>query len=158
MMSHLSLVAWGPTPTALRSFRRGSRVERAPRFARRGITMLALAASVAAVNAHTQKSTDVTGKWSMTLEMEVGTATPALELVQKVDKITGTYTGRYGAFAVTGTLKDSTIEFSFTMNADSDPMTMAFRGTVAADGKSMKGTAAMGEMGEAKWSAERSKK
>ena len=36
----------------------------------------------------------VAGKWIVTLEMSMGTATPALDLKQDGTKITGTYTGR----------------------------------------------------------------
>ncbi len=97
---------------------------------------------------------NVTGKWTMTLEMSMGTANPALELAQDGEKISGTYTGRYGAFPVQGTLKGLTIQFSFTMGADS-PQVMSFAGDVAADGQSMKGTASLGEMGDATWTAKR---
>jgi len=100
---------------------------------------------------------DVTGKWAMSLEMSVGTATPTLELALDAGKITGKYAGRYGEYPVTGTLKDKTIEFSFTMNADGDAMTITFRGDVAADGQSIKGTASMAEMGDARWTATRVK-
>ncbi len=102
----------------------------------------------------TTAAPNVTGKWTMTLEMSMGTANPALELAQDGEKISGTYTGRYGAFPVQGTLKGLTIQFSFTMGADS-PQVMSFAGDVAADGQSMKGTASLGEMGDATWTAKR---
>lgn len=95
----------------------------------------------------------VTGPWTMTLEMQMGTATPALDLVQQGEKITGTYEGRYGQSRLTGTLKKNVIEFSFTMNAEGTEVVMSFRGQVAADFKSMKGDADLGGMGEANWSA-----
>ena len=100
---------------------------------------------------------DVTGKWAMTLEMSVGTATPTLQLVLDGGKITGTYTGRYGEYPIAGTLKDKTLDFTFTMNADGDAINLSFHGEVAADGQSIKGTASMAEMGEARWTATRSK-
>lgn len=97
---------------------------------------------------------NVTGKWTMTLEMSMGTPTTALDLQQDGEQITGTYTGRYGAFSLQGTLKGLAIQFSFTMGADS-PQVMSFVGEVAADGQSMKGTASLGEMGDATWIAKR---
>lgn len=100
---------------------------------------------------------DVTGKWAMTLEMAAGTATPSLELVLEAGRISGKYSGRYGEYPITGTLKDKTLEFSFTMDADGSPMTMSFRGEVAADGQSIAGTASMAEMGDARWTAVRTK-
>ena len=101
------------------------------------------------------KALNVTGKWTMTLEMSMGTATPALDLKQDGAKITGTYTGRYGTFDLEGSVKDHTIVFSFTMNAEGQPVTMSFEGEVSADAQSMKGTASLGEMGDATWSARR---
>jgi hypothetical protein len=99
----------------------------------------------------------VTGKWTMALDMSMGAATPALELKQDGAKITGTYTGRYGAFALEGTLKDRAIQFSFTMGAEGQTITMTFAGEVAEDGETMKGTATLGEMGDATWTAKRDK-
>jgi hypothetical protein len=97
----------------------------------------------------------VAGKWQMTLEMQMGTASPVLDLVQQGEKITGTYEGRYGKSQLTGTLKNRVLEFSFTMNAEGTDVRMAFKGEVAADFKSIKGDADLGGMGEASWSAVR---
>jgi hypothetical protein len=103
-----------------------------------------------------QKSAlDVTGKWAMTLDMAMGTATPALELKQDGAKVTGTYAGRYGTFPLEGSLKDRAIQFTFTMGAEGQTQTMSFAGEVSADGQSMKGTASLGDMGDATWSAKR---
>jgi hypothetical protein len=98
---------------------------------------------------------NVAGKWIMTLEMSMGTATPALELKQEGAKITGTYTGRYGTFPLEGSLKDRGIQFAFTMGAEGQTVTMTFAGEVSPDAQTMKGTASLGEMGEATWSAKR---
>jgi hypothetical protein len=87
--------------------------------------------------------------------MSQGTATPALELKQDGEKVTGTYTGRYGAFPLQGTVKARTLEFRFTMKADGADVPMVFIGDVAADGQSIKGDATLGEMGEATWTAKR---
>jgi hypothetical protein len=100
---------------------------------------------------------NVAGKWVVTLEMSMGTATPALELKQDGTKITGTYAGRYGSFPLEGTLKGRVITFVFTMSAEGQSVTMSYTGEVAADAQSMKGTASLGEMGDAAWSAARQK-
>ena len=100
----------------------------------------------------------LTGKWTMTIEMQGGTASPALELVQDGEKITGSYTsGRYGKFALTGTLKARVLHFTFTMNAEGTDVPMAFKGEVAVDFESIKGDADMGGAGEASWTARRAK-
>jgi hypothetical protein len=104
------------------------------------------------------KTADVAGKWTMTLEMSMGQATTALAFKQEADKITGTYTGRYGTYELKGTVKAREIAFAFTMSADGTPVEMSFTGEIAADGQTMKGQAVLGELGEAGWSAKRDKK
>jgi hypothetical protein len=120
-----------------------------------------LALGVATGFAQTQqpkeKPLNITGKWTMTLEMEMGTATPALEFAQDGEKVTGSYTGRYGKFPLAGTLKDKVLEFAFTMDAEGTPADMYFKAEVAADAQSMKGTASLDGMGEATWTAKRAK-
>jgi hypothetical protein len=98
---------------------------------------------------------NVTGQWIMTLEMSMGTASPALDLKQDGEKISGTYTGRYGTSSLAGSLKGRTIQFSFTMGTEDQPQVMAFAGEVTSDAQSMKGTASLGEMGDATWTAKR---
>jgi hypothetical protein len=100
---------------------------------------------------------NLTGKWAMTLETEYGTSTPTLQLKQDGEKLTGTYTGRYGDFPIAGTLTKRAIAFTFKMG-DDESMVMSFSGEVAEDFASMKGIADMGEVGQAnKWSATRAK-
>jgi hypothetical protein len=130
------------------------------------ITVVALACALAATlqalsqakpePAQPDKTTvNVAGKWVVTLEMGMGTATPELDLKQDGTKVTGTYTGRYGSFPLEGSLKGRVIAFSFTMAAEGQSMTMSYTGEVAADAQSMKGTASLGEMGDATWSAQK---
>jgi hypothetical protein len=99
---------------------------------------------------------NVAGKWAMTINMDMGTATPSIEFKQDGEKLTGTYSGRYGDFEVTGTITGTKLTFSFKMG-DDDSMVMSFEGQVAADGNSIKGTADMGELGQPTWSAVRAK-
>ncbi len=100
---------------------------------------------------------NIAGKWVMTLEMSMGTATPTLELKQDGEKITGTYTGRYGTFPLQGTLKGTALVFSFTMTAEGESVPMSFTAEVAADAQTMKGNASLGGMGDATWTAKREK-
>jgi len=104
------------------------------------------------------KAIDISGKWIMTLNLEMGQATPALVLKQDGEKITGTYTGRYGTFELKGTLKVRALQFGFQMNADGQSVAMSFAGEVAADGESIvKGTATLEGLGDATWTAKRDK-
>lgn len=93
---------------------------------------------------------DLTGKWRMTLEMEVGRSTPLLDLKQTGSKISGTYTGRYGSFPVSGEIKGTALEFSVAMETTS----LLFKGEVKDDG-TLAGKADFGEMGAVSWTAAR---
>jgi hypothetical protein len=100
----------------------------------------------------------VTGKWATTLDISgVGPATVTLEFKQDGEKITGTYTGRYGTFPFQGTLKGRALTFTFTMNADGADVSMNFAGEVAEDNVSMRGTASIVGLGEATWTARKEK-
>src|SRR5512147_1183964 len=104
-------------------------------------------------------ATTLAGKWTMSLEIPMGTATPALEFVQQGEKITGTYEGRYGKWPLSGTLKNRALEFSVTMNAEGTETTLSFRGEVSTDFKTiLKGVADLGGMGEGSWTAKRNEK
>jgi len=100
---------------------------------------------------------DIAGKWLMTIEMSMGTGAPTLEIKQDGEKITGSYTGRYGTFAIEGTIKERTLVFSFNMSAEGESVAMTFTGEIAADAQTMKGKAEMGGMGEATWNAKKDK-
>jgi len=126
------------------------------------LTSLAVVAAGLALSAQTPapapaKAVNIAGKWTMSLELSIGTATPALDLKQDGEKITGTYTGRYGTFPVKGTLKDRALEFSVQMNAEGQDVTMSFSGEVAADAQTMKGQASIEGLGDATWTAKRDK-
>ena len=100
----------------------------------------------------------VAGKWALTLVSENFTATSGLELKVDGEKITGSYiSSRYGSFPLEGTLKGRAIEFAFTLNAEGSTVAMSFKGEVAADDKTMKGKASLGDLGDATWTAERPK-
>lgn len=96
---------------------------------------------------------DLTGKWRMTLEMEVGRSTPLLELVEKDGKLTGTYTGRYGSSPVEGTVDGRKLSFTVALNPSTS---LAFQGEHKEDG-TLAGKATFGELGEVTWTAAREK-
>ena len=121
------------------------------------VAIAVLPARGLAQQAPADKPLDVTGTWAMALDMSVGPSEPLLELKQEGGKITGTYTGRYGSFALAGTIKARKLAFTFTMGSAAEPVEMAFTGEVSADGESMKGAATLGTMGDAIWTAKREK-
>ena len=118
------------------------------------------AASIAVASAQTPSkppSVNITGKWTVSLELESITATPAVEFKQEGEKLTGTYTGRYGSFPFEGRIKDRGLEFVVKMNAEGMDVQMAFSGEVAADAQSIRGKVTLAEMGDGTWTAVRAK-
>lgn len=111
---------------------------------------------------YAQKAPDVslTGKWQMTLEMEVGTSSPALVFKQDAERLTGTYTGRYGEYPLVGKITGKAVEFTVTMIAEGTETKMSFTGevTTSATGEVLRGAADLGGMGQATWLAKRDKK
>jgi hypothetical protein len=104
------------------------------------------------------KSIDVAGKWTMAMVTSMFNANVALEFKQDAEKLTGTYTGRYGQSPLQGTLKKNAIEFVVTIDAEGTTTKMTFWGEVSADGQTItKGTAEIDGLGDVTWSATRAK-
>ena len=99
----------------------------------------------------------IAGKWAMALEMSIGNGTPTLELKQDGEKITGTYTGRYGAAPLVGTLKDHAVEWKVNISAEGTDVEMWFTGEVSPDATAMRGDATLGPAGDATWTARKQK-
>ena len=126
----------------------------------RRLLVVALALAWAAT-ASAQKAPEVinlTGKWQMSLEMEVGTSSPVLVFKQDAEKLTGTYTGRYGEYQLVGKVDGKKLEFVVTINAEGTETRMSFTGELQATGDIIKGNAELGGMGAATWFAKREKK
>lgn len=105
------------------------------------------------------KIPDVAGKWTMVMELSIGTSNPVLMLKQDGEKITGSYTGRYGDAKVTGKIgADRQLQFTVALDAEGSSVTMYFAGEVAADGQMVtKGTCNIEGLGEGTWVAKREK-
>lgn len=104
-----------------------------------------------------QPPVSIAGKWTVSLDMAMGTAEVTLEFSQDGEKIKGTYAGRYGTFPLEGTVKGRAVEFVVTTTIEGQQSSMWFGGEVAEDGQAMKGPAELGGAGEAYWTAKRAK-
>lgn len=116
-----------------------------------------LAVVVAMAVSAVAQGLNVTGKWTFDVQTGQGGGQPTVTFKQDGEKLTGTYTGRYGTFPFKGTLKAREIEFSFQMDTDGGQTTMSFIGEVAADAQMMKGTGTIEGLGDVTWSAKRDK-
>ncbi len=126
------------------------------------LPLLVVGLATAAVSAQTPaapaaKVPDVAGKWTMALELSIGTSNPTLVLKQEGDKLTGTYTGRYGDAKVAGKITaDRQLQFTVSLDAEGQSLTMYFLGEVATDGQTItKGTCNVEGLGEGSWVAKR---
>jgi len=114
-----------------------------------------VAVTLAGVAVSAQTKADVTGKWAMTVETGAGTGNPTLTLKQDGEKLTGYYSSQtFGEVDVTGSLKGSAIEFSFSADAQGTALKVVYKGTVESK-DAMKGTVDLGGLGEGTWTAKK---
>ena len=96
---------------------------------------------------------DVSGAWIFEVETSAGSGSPTFTFTQQGEKLTGQYKGAFGEAPLTGTIQGNTITFSFKVSVGGTEGTITYFGTIAKD--SIKGTATLGELGSATWTAKR---
>jgi hypothetical protein len=130
-------------------------------MSRKPVIFLFLACLVLSGAAFQAKPVDVTGDWEMTMIGGPGGGRggdmPAMiiKFVQKGETLEAQMQNPMGEeMKGTGKIVGNAIEFTFTMNGpEGGGMTIVYKGKV--EGDSMKGTIAMGDMGEMQWTAKR---
>lgn len=98
--------------------------------------------------------TNITGVWNFAVESSAGSGTPTFTFKQDGENLTGSYKGQFGEAPLTGTVKGSDIKFVIKVNAQGQDLTITYTGKIE-NKDSMKGTAALGELGEATWTGKR---
>jgi len=127
----------------------------------RGVAGAALALAIGSIGHAAQDpkpapAAPVTGRWAMALDIQdMGVASVTLVLVQDGEKLTGTYTGRYGQFPLEGVVRARKLEFTVYLKTDAGDSTMYFAGDVGDDHRSLKGTATIEGLGDATWTAKK---
>jgi hypothetical protein len=97
---------------------------------------------------------NITGVWDFAVETSQGSGNPTFTFKQDGENLTGSYKGTFGEAPLTGTVKGADIKFVIKVNAQGQDMTITYSGKIEnKDG--MKGTAALGELGEATWTGKR---
>ncbi|MEK6287331.1 MAG: hypothetical protein AABO57_16440 [Acidobacteriota bacterium] len=97
---------------------------------------------------------NISGDWAFMVETGQGSGSPSFSFKQDGEKLTGTYKGQFGEAPLTGTVKGADIKFVIKVNAQGQDLTITYSGKIESK-DSMKGTAALGELGEATWTAKR---
>ena len=126
---------------------------RSLRSAATAFIALAFASSIAiaAVLLH-----DLTGTWDFEVITENGTGTPTVRLMQKGDKLTGTYESRMmGVRTIAGAVKGDSITFVLGTSGEST-VVMTYAGKIV-DADHLEGTVDFGGMGGAMFKGTRRK-
>jgi hypothetical protein len=114
----------------------------------------ASAAPAAAAGGQSSGAANISGAWDFTVETSGGSGSPSFTFKQEGEKLTGTYKGQFGEAPLTGTVKGDDVKFAINISAQGQSLTVVYTGKVT--GKdSMKGTVALGELGEGTWSGKR---
>jgi hypothetical protein len=100
-------------------------------------------------SAQAQDKINVSGSWTMSVETDMGSGSPAFSLKQEGEKITGTYTGQLGDSQVTGTLKGNVIHLEFSIQGN----LITYDGT--ASSTEMSGKVKLGEMASGTFSGKK---
>ncbi|MGH9145457.1 MAG: hypothetical protein ACRD1Q_02015 [Vicinamibacterales bacterium] len=98
---------------------------------------------------------NLTGKWIFQVETSAGAGTPTVTLKQDGENLTGHYSSMtLGEAELTGTVKGSAIQFSFTADVQGMKIDVAYSGTVE-NNDAMKGTVTLGGVGEGTFTGKR---
>jgi hypothetical protein len=95
----------------------------------------------------------LSGQWDLHLDFVYGSANHTLVLEQDGAKLLGTHQGEFASGDLSGTVAANTVRFQSSLPTEGTRVSFQFSGT-AGDGK-MSGTVALGEYGEARWTAEK---
>jgi L-seryl-tRNA(Ser) seleniumtransferase len=95
----------------------------------------------------------ISGQWDLHLNFVHGAASHTLLLEQDGGKLVGTHQGEFASGDLNGTVAANTVRFQSSLPTDGTRVSFQFSGT--AEGGKMSGTVALGEYGEAKWTAEK---
>ncbi len=114
----------------------------------------AKAPEAAAAAAPAGDKVDITGAWNFQVETPAGSGTPTFTFKQEGEKLSGQYKGAFGEAPLTGSVKGNKAEWSIKISVQGQDATIKYSGTVEKDG-TMKGTADLGDIGSATWTAKR---
>ena len=95
----------------------------------------------------------VAGQWEVRLDFVRGSASHKLILEQDGGKLMGTHEGEFASGDLNGTVAGTQVRFQSGYGTEGTRVSYQFTGRV--EGARMSGTVALGEYGEAKWTAER---
>jgi hypothetical protein len=96
---------------------------------------------------------NLSGKWDVKVEGYGAPRTQKFDLKQDGEALSGVYAGKFGESKVTGTVKDSAVDFEMRVIENERILTVHYTGTETDDG--IKGTVTFGDAGKGTWVASR---
>lgn len=114
---------------------------------------IAIAGSALAAPASAQS---IAGEWDATMNTPGGARTFKILFQVDGDKLTGTVKRQAGDVPLTGTIKDSLVTFSYTVDYNGNPLTLTMTATVKGD--SMTGTVDFAGAAQDEFSAKRARR
>lgn len=96
---------------------------------------------------------DVSGKWEVQVEGYGAPRTQKFDLKQKGEALSGIYEGKFGESKVSGTVKDSAVDFEMSIIENEHIVTVHYTGVASDD--AIKGTVTFGDTGKGTWVASR---
>jgi uncharacterized pyridoxal phosphate-dependent enzyme len=96
---------------------------------------------------------NVSGQWEVRLDFVRGSANHTIVLEQDSGKLMGTHHGEFASGDLNGTVAANTVRFQSSYGTEGTRVSYQFTGK--AEGGKMAGVVALGEYGEARWTAER---
>jgi D-glucosaminate-6-phosphate ammonia-lyase len=95
----------------------------------------------------------VAGQWEVNLDFVYGSINHTLLLEQDGAKLVGAHHGEFASGDLSGSVAANTLRFQSALGTEGTRVSFQFTGTV--EGGKMSGTVALGEYGEARWSAQK---
>ena len=95
----------------------------------------------------------VAGQWDLQLDFSYGSAHHKLVFEQDGTRLLGTHEGQFATGDLTGTVAANTVHFQSSLPTEGTRVSFQFTGTL--EGAQLSGAVALGEYGEARWSAAR---
>lgn len=103
----------------------------------------------------TAPTVDLSGRWDVQIQYQLGTAKHKLFLTARRNKVSGTHIGWANEGAVRGEIDGSRVSLRSALAASGQSLPYHFKGKV--EGDSMSGEVELGEYGKATWTATRAK-
>src|SRR5580658_4572342 len=96
---------------------------------------------------------NLSGKWEVQVEGYGAPRTQKFDFKQSGEGLSGVYAGKFGESKVSGTVKNSVVDFEMRVIDDQQIITVHYTGTADEDG--IKGTVTFGNLGKGTWVASR---